>query len=228
MAGMAGQSVSIPYVREASFMLSHYQKVDIWFAPIPLNDFGGMAQHFRTVELTKTKFTSIIKVEALMLPIMLFCSFLFWSFIWRLAPIPSASYPFASKFWPVNAQSTALWYTANRAGEGNILLSSIKMQYIGAGAGAAVLAYGAILAGGLPILLFYGLINGTHVLPAFAIPQFIGAMLGRFYFSKRYGTENWKAYTPVLVAGYYCGMGLIGMAAVALALLSKSVSRLPY
>ena len=60
------------------------------------------------------------------------------------------------------------------------------------------------------------------------LPQFIGAMLGRYYFAKRYGRENWQSFTPVLVAGYYCGRGLIGMAAVALALLSKSVSRLPY
>ena len=228
MAGLAGSSVSVPYVREASFMLSHYNKVDIWFAPIPLADYGGMAQNFKTVELTRTKFTSILKVEALMLPIMLGCSLLFWSFIWKLSPIPSAQYPFAAKFWPVSAQTQALWYTANQSGQTNFLVKSINPAYIGMGAGAAALAYAATLLGGLPVLFFYGLINGTYVLPAYAIPQFIGAMLGRYYFQKRYGVENWRAFTPVLVAGYYCGMGLIGMAAVALALLSKSVSRLPF
>ena len=228
MAGLAGTEVTIPYVREASFMLAGYRKVDIWFAPIPLADYGGMAQHFRTVELTRTKFTSIVKVEIMMLPIMLGCSLLFWSFIWKLSPIPAATYPFAAKFWPVGAQNQALWFTANREGENNFLLQSIRSEYIMAGGLAAILAYGATIIGGLPVLFFYGLINGTHTLPAFAIPQFIGAMLGYFYFRKRYGEENWKAYTPVLVAGYYCGMGLIGMAAVALALLSKSVSRLPY
>ena len=228
MAGLAGTSVTIPYVREASFMLAGYRNVDIWFAPIPLNDYGGMAQHFRTVELTRTKFTSIIKVEFLMLPIMLGCSLLFWSFIWKLSPIPAATYPFAAKFWPVSAQSQALWYTANRSGESNFLLQSINLHYIGAGALAALIAYFATILSGISTLFFYGLVNGTQTLPAYAIPQFIGAMLGRYYFSKRYGEENWKAYTPVLVAGYYCGMGLIGMAAVALALLSKSVSRLPY
>lgn len=228
MAGLAGTNVSIPYVREASFMLSRYQAVDIWFAPLPLADHGNMATAFRTVELTKTKFTSIIKVELLMLPIMLGCSLLFWSFIWKLSPIPAASYPYAAKFWPVAAQQQALWFTANRAGESNFLLQSINSHYIAAGAGAAGLAYAAITLGGLPTLLFYGLVNGTHTLPAYALPQFIGAMLGRYYFQKRYGRENWRAFTPVLVAGYYCGMGLIGMAAVALALLSKSVSRLPF
>ena len=228
MAGLAGSAVSIPYVKESSFMLAGYNKVDIWFAPIPLSDHGHMAQAFRTVELTKTKFTSIAKVEMLMLPIMLFCSLLFWSFIWKLAPIPSAVYPFASKFWPVSAQASALWMTANKTGQDNFILKSINPHFIGAGAGVAILAYLACLVGGLPILGFYGFVSGTQALPAFAIPQFIGAMLGRYYFSKRYGKENWKAFVPVLVAGYYCGMGLVGMGAVSLALLSKSVSQLPY
>src|SRR5690606_25620839 len=79
MAGLAGTHISIPYLKEASFMMTGYQKVDIWFAPIPLADYGMMAQQFRTVELTRTKFTSIIKVELLMIPIMFIRSFIFWS-----------------------------------------------------------------------------------------------------------------------------------------------------
>jgi len=228
MIGLAGQTAGLPYVREASFMLARYPGADIWFAPIPLADYGGMAQHFRTVELTKTKFSSIIKAELLMLPIMLICSFIFWSFIWRLAPIPSSVYPYASKFWPVHAQTSALWMTANRPGADNFLLQSIRPEYIAAGGIFAVGSFALISAVGLPVLWFYGLISGTQALPAFVIPQFVGAMLGRYYFEKRYGVENWRAYAPVLVAGYYCGMGLIGMAAVALALLSKSVSSLPF
>lgn len=228
MIGLAGQAVSIPYVREASFMLAKYPTADIWFAPIPLADFGGMAQHFRTIELTKTKFSSVIKAELLMLPIMLFCSFLFWSFIWRLAPIPSAAYPYASKFWPVNAQTQVLWFTANRPGDSNFLLDAIKPGIIAAGAGFSILSFAVISATGLSQLLFYGLINGFQTLPAFALPQFTGALLGKYYFQKRYGVENWRAFAPVLVAGYYCGMGLVGMGAVAIALLSKSVSRLPF
>jgi hypothetical protein len=228
MAGMAGQSVSIPYVREASFMMAGYRGFDIWFAPIPLNDVSWLASQFRTVELTRTKFTSIVKVELLMLPIMLVCSFMFWSFIWKLAPIPSSVYPYASKFWPVHAQSSVLWWTANQEGGNNFLRQAININYIGAGGIIAAVAYAAIAMSGMSILFFYGLISGTHAQPWGAIPLFIGAMLSRYYFQKRYGVENWRAYAPVLVAGYYCGMGLIGMAAVALALLSKSVSRLPF
>jgi hypothetical protein len=228
MAGMAGQSVSIPYVREASFMMAGYKGYDIWFAPIPLNDVSWLASQFRTVELTRTKFTSILKVELLMLPIMLICSFMFWSFIWKLAPIPSSIYPYASKFWPVHAQTSVLWWTANQEGGNNFLRQAININYIGAGGIVAAVSYAAIALSGMSILFFYGLVSGTHAQPWGAIPLFIGAMLSRYYFQKRYGVENWRAYAPVLVAGYYCGMGLIGMAAVSLALLSKSVSRLPF
>ena len=228
MAGMAGSSVSIPYVREASFMLSGYQKSDIWFAPIPLGDFGYMAQHFRTVELTRTKFKSIIKVELLMLPIMLICSLLFWSFIWRLAPIPSASYPYASTFWPPHAQTQALWWTANKTGESNILRQAIVPSYIGAGGIFAAVVYLGITLAGLPVMLFYGLVGGIQGQPYAVVPMMIGALLGRYYFERRYGQDNWRAYAPVLTAGYFCGMGLIGMGAVSLALLSKSVQPLPF
>ena len=228
MAGMAGSAVDIPFVKEASFMLAGDRSLAIWFAPIPLNNFGGMAQQFRIVELTKTKFTAILKVELMMLPIILVCSLLFWSFIWKLAPIPSAQYPFAAKFWPVNAQVQALWYTANRDPESNPLLKVINPHYIGAGGALAMLTFLITSLLGLPQLLFYGIIAGTQTEPAFAIPMMIGALLGHYYFRKRYGVENWRAYAPVLAAGYYCGMGLIGMAAVSLALLSKSVSRLPF
>ena len=229
MAGMAGTGIAIPYVKEASFMLARYDKVDIWFAPIPLADYGFMAQHFRTVELTRTKFISIVKAELLMLPIMLFCSFLFWNFIWRLSPIPSAQYPYAAKFWPAHAQTQVLWWTANRAGSENFLLQAINVPYIMAGAGISAALYGIIALSGMPILLFYGLVNGVlGQAPYGAILMLIGALLGKHYFARRYGRENWQSYAPVLVAGYYCGMGLIGMGSVALALLSKSVSRLPF
>jgi len=229
MAGLAGSHLTIPYVKEASFMLAGYRNYDIWFAPIPLSDYSGMASHFRTVELTRTKFVSIVKAELLMIPIMLVCSFVFWSFIWKLAPIPSSAYPFAAKMWPVSAQSQVLWLTANQEGENNFLIKAINPVYIGAGGAFAVISFLAVWMLGLPQLFFYGLANGMMgATPAGAIPMFIGAMLGHFYFRKRYGAENWKAYTPVLVAGYYCGMGLIGMGAVSIALLTKSVSRLPF
>ncbi len=229
MAGIAGQGADIPFVREASFMMAGGGSTAIWFAPIPLNNVGGMAQQFRTVELVRAKFTSILKVELLMLPVMLVCSFVFWNFIWRLAPIPSATYPFAAKFWPAGAQTQLLFMTANREGQGNVFLQKvIHPNVIAAGGILTFVLFGITAIANLPQLFFYGFIGGTQADPSGVILMFLGAMLGRYYFEKRYGKENWQSYTPVLAAGYYCGMGLIGMAAVSIALLSKSVSPLPF
>jgi len=80
----------------------------------------------------------------------------------------------------------------------------------------------------LPLMFFYGFIGGIGGLPHGTIPTFAGALLGRFYMAKRFGTANWSKYTPVLLAGYSCGMGLIGMAGIALALIAKSVNFLPF
>ena len=40
-----------------------------------------------------------------------------------------------------------------------------------------------------------------------------GALLGRYYFLKKYG-PMWRQYAPVLLAGFSCGMGLCGMFAM--------------
>jgi len=64
-------------------------------------------------------------------------------------------------------------------------------------------------------------------MPHGIIPEFAGALLGRYYFQKRFGSM-WRQYIPVVIAGYSCGMGLIGMASIALALITKSLSNLLY
>ena len=116
MVGLTGQGVGFPYLREATFILSGYKGVAIWWAPIPLADYGGLAQFFREVELTGTKITSMIKAEFLLLPLMLLCSLIFWAFLWKLGPIPSVLYPFAAKFWPYHATFACLWATATTEG----------------------------------------------------------------------------------------------------------------
>ena len=70
MVGLTGQFVGFPMIREATFIFSGYKGVDIWFAPIPLANYGATAQRFREVELTGTRFTSVVKAEVLMFPIL--------------------------------------------------------------------------------------------------------------------------------------------------------------
>jgi len=100
MDGLTGLNVNFPFVREATFILSGYRGVDIWFAPFPIHQYGQSAQQFREFELTGTKFTSMFKAEAFMYPVVFIFSFLFCSYIWGSGdPIPSASYQWAQKMW---------------------------------------------------------------------------------------------------------------------------------
>jgi hypothetical protein len=227
MVGLTGQYVGIPFVRESTFILSRYRGIAIWFAPIPLANYGGYTQRFRELELTGTRIRSIVKAELLMVPIVLLCSLLFWSLIWRLGPIPSDVYPYAQKFWNFTAMNQVLWMTATTENQG-MFLQAIKAPVIFSGLGFALVAYFVFTALGWPAMAIYGLIGAIGQIPHDYIVMLAGALLGRYCLSKRFGKEEWTRWTPVLAAGFSCGMGLIGMCAIAIALISKSVAQLPF
>lgn len=121
--GLIGQGIQIPYVHEAVVFLTGYRGVEIWFVPFPGQNFGGNVEQFRVVELTGMKFTSLLKAELVMVPIVLGASLLYWSVLWKMAPIPSDAYPYAQKFWPLNAFNQAVAWSSTsyskmwRAGE---------------------------------------------------------------------------------------------------------------
>lgn len=230
MIGITGTGVSFPYLKEVSIMKSGYPYADIWYAPIQLNDFGWVAQRFREVELTGTKFVSVVKVEAFMLPVILVASFIFWAFFWHTSQIPSAQHPYASKIWPIHATFQAMFNTINRQEGGGItwVKEAINFNRIAGGVLAGLGLYGIFTLFKWPLLTFYGIVGGAGAWPMDTIPTFFGAWLGRRYFEKRFGLDNWRMYAPVLLAGFSCGTGLIAMAAIALALIAKSVNYLPF
>jgi hypothetical protein len=229
MVGLTGQFVGFPMIREATFIFSGYKGVDIWFAPIPLANYGATAQRFREVELTGTKFTSVVKAEALMFPVMLVCSFIFWGFVWRLNPIPSVAYPYTQKFWDFQALQQWLWFSSTtEGGNTEMFRRAIKPLVMVIGLGFGLGTYGLLTRLGWPVMLVYGFIRGLGLFPHIILPQFIGALLGRYYFARRFGESEWRRYTPVLAAGFSCGTGLVGMLAIAFALVSQSVSQMPF
>ena len=230
MFGITGSltGIQFPMLIEGSFILSGYKGVDIWFAPVPYFNHGGLAQFFKQLELTRTKFTCWYKAIALSFVIMAFCSFLFWSLIWRFGPIPSSRYPFVQKMWPLYATMKALWASATVSSEGSWMLDAIKFKLIAVGAVGGGVLYFLTLISGLPMQLFYGIVGGVSMWPHHVFPMLLGALLGRYFFAPRFGPKKWKSYTPVLLAGYGCGMGLVGMAAIGLALIAKSVSQLVF
>lgn len=229
MMGLTGQFVGFPMIREATFILSGYRGVDIWFAPVPLDNYGAQAQRFREIELTGTKFSSVVWTELVMFPVMLLCSFLFWGYIWRLKPIPSEAYPYAQKYWDFTALGQWLWFSSTtEGGHRELFLRAIKPTLMVGGLVFGLGTYVLLDLLRLPVLLIYGFIRGLGMLPHFIIPQFAGALLSQLYLRHRFGEQQWRQWTPVLYAGFACGMGLVGMLAIAFSLVSQSISQLPF
>jgi len=231
MEGIAGQFVSLPLVREASFIAGAkyfgYQGIEIWYAPIPIHNYGEATVKFREIELTGTSIRGIIKSEIVVFPVVMVASLLFSQFIWRLAPIPSSAYPYAQELWHLQALNTLLMQTSTLEGN-SLFYQALNWIYVLAGVGLGVVTYGILTLFGLPIMLVYGMVRGLgQSTPHGLILEVVGALLGRYFFLKKYGAM-WRQYAPVLLAGFSCGMGLTGMFAMGVTLILKSLGRLAY
>ncbi len=231
MEGIAGQFVSLPLVREASFIAGAkffgYHGIEIWYAPIPIHNYGKATVDFREIELTGTSLRGIIKAEIVVFPVVMIASLLFSQFIWQLAPIPSASYPYAQELWHLQALNSLLMQTSTLEGN-SLFFQALSGQYLPAGLGLGLVTHAVLHMFGLPVLLVDGVVRGLgqHI-PHGLVLEVIGALLGRYYFHKKYGAM-WRQYAPVLLAGFSCGMGLTGMFAMGCTLILKSLGKLAY
>jgi hypothetical protein len=227
LEGIAGEVLNIPFVREAAFIFSGYRGVAVWFLPVPLHNYGMMAVFYRQSELTGTSFRSLWKSEVVLTPIIIGGSLLFAHFIWSLGPIPSPQYLFAQEWWEVTAAQQSIVFSSTMGGFTEFE-QAFNLDYVGAGflIGGAVFALCSWL--GASVFLTYGVVRGLNqCLPFVVIPQLVGALIGKYYFSRRLGTR-WSEIVPVLFAGYACGTGLVATLSIGLTFVAKSVFTLPF
>jgi hypothetical protein len=228
LEAVAGMQVTIPMVREIAFIFSGYnQGVAIWFLPIPFHNYNASAMFYRQAELTGTKFRSIWKAELILFPIIVLASIFFANYIWGLGEVPSALYPHAEKMWPFNALNQSIMFSATSGGY-SLFQEALKPWLIALGLGIGLGSYWICNLFAFPMTLIYGIVAGfNQTMPHQAIPQVLGALLGRLYFQKRIG-PNWKRYIVVVSAGYACGSGLIAMFCIGITFLQKAVFVLPF
>ena len=171
----------------------------------------------------------MLKAELFILPVAFVSTVVFSQFIWTIAPVPSQSFPYTQTMWEAIAYRSGLIMSATmQGGEHGPFAEAFHWSYLAIGFLIATGLFGVLRFFGLPILLVYGLIRGLdQSAPHVIIPQFLGALLGRFYFAKRFG-EMWKQYIIVFYAGYSCGTGLIMMLSLGVVFISKSVFQSPY
>ena len=161
MEGIVGMSVQIPFVREATFILTGYQGAAIWFTPFPIHDYGRQTLYFRTTELTGTKITSMIKAEAFIFPIVLVAVSSSASSSGESRRCHPMRFPFADKMWELNAFNNALIISSTMPGGAHgPFMEAFNIIYLLSGLGLALILFASLNWLGLPILLVYGLIRG--------------------------------------------------------------------
>ena len=239
LLGIAGQWVEIPFVKEGAFLLSGAKGIDIWLAPIPLSNYGWQSQEFRVNEFTGVTFWSMIKTDLVATPVLFCLSLLFWSFIWHADAIPSQAFPAAQVNWDLMAKNQALVFSAtfvapgedpNQKGimDSEFMKKAFHPKVIGAGFVGCVGLYLLLTVFGLPVMLVYGMVRGWGELPHYRVLEVVGALIGRYYFQKKYGQTSFLQNAPALLAGYYTGVGLVSMATIAMKLIKSAVSAAPF
>ena len=230
ISGIAGQHIDIPFVREAFILLSGVKGVHAWLLPLPIDNYGGVAQEMRTFELTGTRLTSQVKAWLLTMPLIFVLSFVFWSFLWKDGPIPSDMYPYAQKMWDLQAKNTMILWTATTGEEGQTTTfdRSWHPSYVGVGAGFTVILFAILSSLGAPTMLVYGLVRGLGQIPHGLILELFGALLARWFFHRRFGKKPFLQAAPVILAGYFTGAGLVAMASVAIRLIVAGISQAPF
>lgn len=105
---------------------------------------------------------------------------------------------------------------------------ALHPKYIAAGGISTVALFTLFSLLGLPTLFIYGMVRGFGGVPHTMLLEIVGALLGRYYFQKKFGKSSFLRAAPALLAGYYTGVGLIGMATIALNLIKNAVSSAPF
>ena len=146
---------------------------------------------------------------------------------WSLSEIPGPAYPYADMMWELNAANQSLIYSST-LGRFSTFEQAFNWHYLAFGTGFGVIMFMVMSFISAPIMLTYGVVRGLNqTMPHTVVPQFIGALIGRYYFEKRMGVK-WRQYAPVIAAGYACGAGLITIFGVGIVFLTKSVIKISF
>jgi len=221
--GVTGVSPGAPPEWGLSVYFSGYTGVAAWvFTPIvgglPSAEGGspGWTYMAKVGSLTETRPMDILKALIFSIIIYNVLSFVWMEFFWRIAPIPSAAYPFALATWPTQIMSTAIWMTGQVGIKPEFLYYSffLVLAICLAGEGASKFL-------GLPFSSI-GLITGMGITPPYSIALFVGSVLNKFVFPRFLGRERWDENRSVIAAGLVSGEGLAAAVAVASSLIMKA------
>ncbi len=220
LEGICGQAVNIPFLRELTILLTGHKGVDIWFAPMPIQNLGPETVGFKVLELTGTKIISQIKTILLTLPIIVIASLVTSEILWRMAPIPSSAYPWTEKMWELQLRNFCLMLTSTQEG-GSQFLEALHFDYAVWGFASGSALFFILSSLGMPIMLIFGAVWGlAQSSPGAIFCTMAGALVGRFFFKPKF-KDMWLKYMVVIMAGFGCGMGITSMIAMSFNVISR-------
>ncbi len=234
--GEAATGISLPYVKEGALLASGYRGVAAWFTPIYVyGGASGWTAVYVACDWTGTKKSDYLKAYFFAFPLTYLMGFIYADLFWRIAPIPSSTYPATAIFWPIAALWALLWpaWTSGALKTGESRLASALLQnfsnwpvkillpfLIGVGIVAVVRIFS------IPFELI-GFTIGMSQPIAYTMTMFIGGIIARIL-ERRKGPEWFREYIAVIAAGLGLGEGLMIAIAVAIGLIEKSLWLLVY
>jgi hypothetical protein len=222
--GETGQVISIPYIWQGMVLLSGYPAADAFFFSPTI---GGSAaplwvEGIKTALLTDTKPIDFFKAYILTVILYHVFSFIYVSFFWAMAPIPSSQYPYTLINWPIQVISQNVWVSRQITASTPLLVGSyMGMMAIG------VLGQLVSKLTGIPFSLA-ALVTGTAIVPPYPVAMFLGNIIGNYGIAKFLGKEKFDNYKSVIVAGVATGSGIVAGIAGAIVVIRKSIWMSPF
>jgi uncharacterized oligopeptide transporter (OPT) family protein len=232
--GMTGYRVEPPYVREG-LLFAFGSGANIWFAPWPVpTGASAWVQNFKVAQLTRCRPSSLIKAALIALPVGVVANFLYISIFWRIAPIPSATYPYAQAILPIWAFNMTFWMSTTVQGTGeaaSFAAQIFRMNWLLVTVAVFTLLHlYNMWAESRRIrwrLSLIGLAVGMVSPIPFTISIFIGSLVA-LWVKRRKGADWFGQFRNVIVAGLVVGEGAVVGIFAAISALKSSLLNLPY
>ncbi len=229
--GEAAVGINLPYVKEGALLASGYRGVAAWFTPIYVyGGASGWTAVYVACDWTNTRKSDYLKAYFIAFPLTYLMGLIYADIFWRIAPIPSSTYPAAAVFWRIAALWALLWpaWTSGKLVAGGNELAQALLEHfknwptrigIPLAIGAVIVAIVKVL--NIPFELI-GFTIGLSQPIAYTTTMFIGGILARII-ERRKGPEWFREYIAVISAGLGLGEGLMISVAVAISLITKSM-----
>lgn len=260
--GTTGFRVDPPYVRQGLLIGHHqltgYSEPDVWFAPWPVAlGASGWIQSFKVCDMLRCRVWSFIKAALIAVPVGMAANFIYMGIFWRIAPIPSSTYPYASVWLPrqtrflcgfISTTVKTVGGSASVAAEmfrldwmiGTFLIFAaihVVFEYIipclgrllakAGGNEEAGLGRVGSLVANCPGPSLIGLAVGMAMPIPFVVSLFLGGLAGQWVKGK-WGQEWYGRNRNLIVAGLALGEGVMVGIFAAIAALRNSLISQPY